>query len=312
MQWLAVAFIAPILWAIVSVIDNYFVEDIYEDEFDGILISAFFQLLPWLFVALGIVNLSIVWPAVPWAIGSGFLFLASLFFYFRGLFRVNDSALMQILWSLSVPIVPFLAWILLREQLKLLHYLGMMIAFLGVLLFNFDIQKGAKERLAKVAFSMTWAVVFMASSMVFGRKAFVLSDSLETNFLFFCAGAVLILILSPLFDSKKPLKRLSRIWILTKKYYPIFIVAESLSVIATLFSQWATKIAPAVSFIALIESLVPVFVVVLSLMLVVLVRFRKNDALQRIYQEQLTHMGVKVVATIIIAIGIFSVASTST
>lgn len=305
MDWLLIALIAPVLWAFVSVIDNFFVESVYKDELDGIVISALFQLAPWLLVPLGILQFSSFESTSVWAIGSGFFFLASLFQYFRSLFLVNDSALMQILWSLSVPLVPFFAFFFVNETLSLSHYLGIAVAFVGVLIFNFDIEPGAGKRLRRVAIPMAWAVVCMALSMVFGKKAFIVSSNIETNFLLFCLGGVFILLLVPLFDRMTLVKRFIQTKDLMRGHFFVFSLAEGLSVMATFSSQWAIKLAPAISFVALIESLTPVFVVLVSIGVILFIRFFGNYALEKIYREQIVHMRVKILATVIIATGVF-------
>lgn len=305
MDWLIVALIAPILWALVSLIDNYFVEGVYKDEFDGIVLSALFQILPWLLVPFGVLHFYPFGGNMLWAVASGFFFLASLSQYFRSLFRVNDSALMQILWSLSVPLVPFFAFFLVGEVLLPLHYLGIAIAFSGVLLFNFDINSGAAKRLRKVALPMTYAVVFMALSMVFGKKAFIFSSDVQTNFLLFCLGGVFILAILPLFDQVSIGTRGHRTWNLLKKYFFVFFLAEGLSVVATLTSQWAIKLSPSISFVSIIESLTPVFVVLMSLILILFMPFFGRSRLEKVYREQITHMPVKVLATFIIVAGVF-------
>ncbi len=305
MTWIAIALIAPALWALVSLIDNYFVDGVYEDEFDGIVLSSFFQILPWLLVPFGVLHFYPFGDNMVWAVASGFFFLASLFQYFRSLFRVNDSALMQILWSLSVPLVPFFAFFLVEEVLLPLHYLGIAIAFVGVLIFNFDIESGASRRLRKVALPMTYAVVFMALSMVFGKKAFIYSSDVETNFLLFCFGGVFILLLLPTLD-RVPIKaRSRRIWHLLKKYFFVFLFAEGLSVTATFTSQWAIKLSPSISFVSVLESLTPVFVVSLSLVLILFIPMVGGRNLEKIYREQITHMPVKILATLIIVAGVF-------
>lgn len=305
MDWLLIALIAPVLWAFVSVIDNFFVESVYKDELDGIVISALFQLAPWLLVPLGILQFSSFESTSVWAIGSGFFFLASLFQYFRSLFLVNDSALMQILWSLSVPLVPFFAFFFVNETLSLSHYLGIAVAFVGVLIFNFDIEPGAGKRLRRVAIPMAWAVVCMALSMVFGKKAFIVSSNIETNFLLFCLGGVFILLLVPLFDRMTLVKRFTQTRDLMRGHFIVFSLAEGLSVMATFSSQWAIKLAPAISFVALIESLTPVFVVLVSIGVILSIRFFGNHTLEKIYREQIVHMRVKILATAIIATGVF-------
>lgn len=299
------ALIAPFLWALVSVIDNFFVDSVYKDEFDGIVISTLFQLLPWLLVPFGVLHFPSFQSSSAWAIASGFFFLASLFQYFRSLFLVNDSALMQILWSLSVPLVPFFAFIAINEVLSWAHYAGIALAFTGVLFFNLDIQHGASRQLRRVAVPMTYAVLFMALSMVLGKKAFLYSADVQENFLLFCLGGVFILVFAPLFDHVSVIERVNQTWHLLKKHYIVFSVAEGLSVAATFSSQWAIKLAPAISFVSVIESLTPVFVVFVSLILIGFMRFVGNRGLERIYREQIMHMPLKIFATCIIAVGVF-------
>ncbi len=305
MDWFLIALVAPLLWAVVSVIDNYFVDGIYEDEFDGIVISAFFQGLPWLLVPIGVLHFSPLGPEIVWAIAAGFSFIAGLFYYFRSLFRINDSALMQILWSLSVPLVPFLAWFIVDEQLSLYHYLGIAIVFLGVTMVNLDFRKGAKRELRGVRLPMACAVLFMAFSMVAARKASLLSPDVETNFLLFCLGGALVLLAVPFLDPQSIRARSLRSWTLLKQYFFVFSAAEGLSVAATFTSQWAIQLAPAISFVAAIESLVPIFIVAISLLVCSSVWLHRNRRLGAVCREQLAHVPVKILATVVVGFGIF-------
>lgn len=123
-------------WALVNIIDVYFVSSVYEDEWDGIFINSVFQLLPWLLPVFGIVSFQYPGglPSVVAFIGGASLILA-FFFYFKTLFVSNDVAVIQAIWNLSVPLVPFLSWLLLSEKLLPVHYGGIALAFTGAMLF---------------------------------------------------------------------------------------------------------------------------------------------------------------------------------
>jgi hypothetical protein len=45
-NWLLVAFLAPFFWALVNIVDVYFVDGIYKDDIDGIIIFGLFQIIP--------------------------------------------------------------------------------------------------------------------------------------------------------------------------------------------------------------------------------------------------------------------------
>lgn len=56
MSWLLLAFVAPLLWAAVALIDTYFVHGVYAEPLDGAGISGLFQSSPWLLVPLGLIE----------------------------------------------------------------------------------------------------------------------------------------------------------------------------------------------------------------------------------------------------------------
>lgn len=308
MTWLLLAFVAPFLWAWVSTIDNYFVHSVYEDEFDGAIISGFFQSVPWLFVPLGLVQFQ--FPGVGtawWAMGAGAFFLFSFICYFRALFMHNDSALIQILWNLSVPTVPFVAWFILSETLLPIHYAGIALAFVGVTLFVLD-GGVTRDGFWKAAVPMFGAVLALSLSMVISKKAYGRSDAFWSIYLFFCLGATMLAaFLLVVVGRKKAKERAGKIIRLSGKYFWFFLLAESLSVIGTLTSQGAIRLAPAVSFIAVIEALVPVFVMTNSLILVVCFRKLRRNGMQELYQEQLAGLRTKVLAVVLIVAGIYAI-----
>jgi hypothetical protein len=69
-----------------------------------------------------------------------------------------------------------------------------------------------------------------------------------------------------LMASVKQVRRI-RVLMLCRRFWPIFVVAESIEICAVLSSQRATDIGPSVSLVAVVECTLPVFIMLLSLLL---------------------------------------------
>jgi len=306
-NWLLMSLIAPFLWAVVTVIDTHFVDGVYEDEYDGTVVSGVFQSLSWLLVPLGIVQFT--FPEIEVA-GLAFLaggaFILSFYYYFKARFVSNDGALMQILWSVSVLVVPFFAWMFIGEVLQSIHYIGIAIAFAGIFLFNFD-GKIKQVGFSRILLPMTGAVVFLSLSMVLTKKVQQPGADFWSIFLVFSAGSTIFSLVILAIGKKNSFKQAQRIAKLSGKYFPVFSIAEGLSIVATITSQMAISLAPAVSFVAVIESLVPVFVMIISLVIVFIFRNTKRFDISP-YYDQISGVGMKVLALAFIAIGIYIVA----
>jgi drug/metabolite transporter (DMT)-like permease len=305
--WFWIALIAPFLWAIIAIIDTYFVNGVYRDEFDGTIISGVFQSLPWLLVLFGIVQFT--FPGIEvalLALLAGGLFLLSFFFYFRALFISNDATLMQILWGVGVPVVPFFAWILMGEVLTSMHYMGIGIAFLGIMLFNFD-GKVKKAGLTKIMLPMMGAIVFLSLSMVIAKEAYTLSLSdFLSVFLIFSSGATLTSLAVLVVGKKNPLWKIKEIVILSRKYFVVFVIGETLSILATIASQKAISLAPSASFVIVIESLVPIFVMIMSVLIILAFRNSKKIDVAP-YRNQISGVWIKLLALLLIILGIYVV-----
>lgn len=309
MTWFLLAFMAPILWAAVTLLDTYFVESVYTDAMDGAVISGLFQSLPWLLVPLGLIEFNYPGHASALcALAAGALFLLAFLAYFKALFVANDGALMELIWNLNVLVVPFLAWLLIGERLEPAHYIGIALAFAGLAGFAFDARVQTRQA-RQIAMIMLAAVVALALSMVASKQAYQLNmsgDAFWSVFLLYCAGAsataVLLLIMrGPAHAGMQA----GRIIHLSRRYFMVFFLAEMLSLTGTLASQGAISLAPAVSFVAVIESLVPVFVMAASLLLAARLRIAGQHELAAAYRAQFSNPSRKTLALAMIASGIY-------
>ena len=305
-HWLIVAFLSPFFWALSNITDIYFVTGVYEDEWDGVFINAFFQLMPWLLPLFGLVafHFSGFWVTVLALLAGGFLML-SYFFYFKTLFISNDMVILEALWNISIPLVPFLAWLFLGERLTLINYLGMLLAFAGAIIFALH-KKIRSKRLKDVFITMMGGVLFLSLSMIFQTKVYqVLDGDFWIGFLLFSAGASLTGFLFTFFDSKTIRARVQHLFRMSKDYFAFFLLAESLNLLGVVTLQRAVDISPSVSFVTAIGSLAPVFVLVLSFLLVLVMVFLNQGKARKMYQDQLVGFKTKIFACCIIAVGVY-------
>ncbi len=317
-NWLLIAFLAPMFWALVNIIDVYFVDDIYKNEIEGTIIFGLFQVIPSIFlfffvkkdILTSLVGFQsggfVINDALLLAVLGGFLFTSAFYFYFKALFNQNDVALLQVLWNLSVVVIPIMTFLFFRDTLPIYAYAGMAITLIGATLISSS-KKLKTKFSSKYLSIMAGAVLLLSLSMVieervysnlsamgFGNQGFL------TGFLFFSIGSFLGGIFFIFLGKNNPTK-------LIKKYYKIFLIAEGLTFLGTMASQRAIDISPSVSYVATVETFVPVFVLFFSAIMIVIAKYiiNKKELIKRIYNEQLDGVGIKVLATVIMAIGIY-------
>lgn len=310
------AFLAPMFWALVNIIDVYFVGGIYEDAFDGVIISGLFQIIPVvgiLFVkiyqAKTIFFFNYLNPSSVWLLVGGVCFCLAFYFYFKALFSHIDGALLQIIWSLNVIVVPILSLLFFKEYLPMRSYLGMIVALAGLSLVL--LCKNIKLKISWEYFKiMLSAVILYSLSMIFESQGYrvlsqgqVLEDSLfSSGFICFAFGAFLASVFLMILRKRNP-------WGLIKKNWPWFLLLEGITFLGNLFSQRSISLAPSASYIATIETFVPIFILIFSIFILLFFKFfsskKQDDKINLIYQEQLVGAHYKILATIVMAFGVY-------
>jgi hypothetical protein len=155
---------------------------------------------------------------------------------------------------------------------------------------------------------MFGAVFFLSLSMVLEDTSYaILADrglgeqSFLLGFSCFAFGAFLSGLFFALFGKV-------RLWPLLKKYFVFFILLEGLTSLGNFSSQRAIDVAPSVSFVSAIETFVPVFIMIFCLLILFFIKYiykKQADILKRIYTEQLSGLWFKVLATAIMAVGVY-------
>ena len=328
-NWLIVAFLAPMSWALVNIIDVYFVEEIYRDEVDGTIISGIFQILPWIIIfPLFNINISdyfsinfgyyssnkmqfsfFMHDSLLYSLMGGLLFSLVFYFYYRALFRQNDVSLVEIFNNLSVVIIPFVAYIFFREKLSFIGYVGMGITLLGAMMLMGDsiVKKNISFSLLSTMFA---CALFLSLSLVFEEHAYSIlnvqgldNSGFWAGFFFFSLGVFVGSIIFAVVHSRNILPIL-------RKYTYVFIIAEGISFLGTLFMQRALDIGPSASFVVTIETFVPAFVLLYSIIIVCAFHISKRSEkigqiLPNLYKMQLKKLVPKILSIVIMGIGVY-------
>ncbi len=257
-NWMVLAMTTPALWAISSIIDICFVgERIFRFPSDGPVISGLFGLLPLTVLGLHVGE----WEAISLVAGAaavlaGVCYFLHMYFVFKALFTINDVSCSEIFNMLSVLVVPFLAFLLLGEQLSPMHYLAISLAFGGIVALIRGYLVGGNRW---VVILLMIAVVSISVSMVIQAWVFT-QMSYWHGVTLFSSGSLLTALI--LLGVKRERRR--RIISLLRRFGRIFLVVEAVEMTAVLFWQRATAMSPSVSFVAVLECSLPVFVMAFS------------------------------------------------
>lgn len=303
-SWLFMAFAAPMLWALVNVVDVYFCKEVYRDDYAATAISQIFQIIPWI--------------AVPWigftlpetrlallAISGGFLVSISYFFYYRSIFSAGDVTLIQTIWNGTSIVVPILAYFLLSERLGIVQYVGIVIVLIGATLLSLG-GKIIKTRTNKIIGNMIFTTILFSFALVVEDRVYE-SVPFRDGLLLFMLGSFLagvcFLVIHLISDYKTKLLKVR------PNFFIWFAVVAIIDLLGMTAFQRAIDIAPSVSFVATIESFIPAFVMILSLIIVLfsflIKSLRKREEIKKMCQDQFIGWKTKTIAIVVMAAGVY-------
>ena len=255
-NWVLMGLFAAAAWALSCVVDVCFIgEGIYREPVDGPLTAGVFCVVPLLLYDVPPGTEQIENGAAFIALGAGFCFLLHVHFNFKALFEMNDATNAEIFNTLSVILVPVLAFVLLGEVLGILSYLAIALSVAGILLL---IRYQVGRLTGRVAAFLAASVFFVSLMMVLQAWALEYLDYSAAVWWFSLAavaGVAMLLLRSTLRH---------RLAYFARRYGLVLAAVQMLEFGGVLGSQRATDVGPSVSLVALLECSLPVFVMIFS------------------------------------------------
>lgn len=265
-SWIAMGLLSAATWGLSCVIDVCFVgEGIYRKPADGPIVAGLFCVLPFLAFSGPETTAEIDFGIVAATFLAGICYLLHVYFYFKALFALNDASNAEIFNTLSVLLVPVLAFLLLGEILPPLHYAAICLSIIGILVL---IRLQLSTLTWQVAGLLGASVLFVSLVMVLQARVLQFA-SYETAVSLFSLTAFVASVC--LLAARTRLRR--RIVHLCKRFGLLFFAVQLLELTAMLGSQRATDVGPSVSLVALLECSLPVFVMVFSWMFLAASRY---------------------------------------
>jgi hypothetical protein len=301
-SWVAMGLIAAAAWALSCVFDVCLIgKGIYREPMDGPLVAGLFCVVPLFSLQSWEPAMQVSPPVGAVAILAGIFYLLHVYYNFRALFALNDATNAEIFNSLSILVVPVIAFLAFGEVLQSVHYLAIGLSLIGVLvLMRFQLATLTTQ----VALHLGISVLFVSLMMV--MQAWVLE---------FVAYDVAILLfsLSAFVPMAAVLALKTGLWRRVRRlgvpFGAILIAVQLLELGGVLGSQRATDVGPSVSLVALLECSLPIFVMLFSwLLLAALRRWRVPDSqrYQSVLHSQSDAYPAKLasLALIVVAIGL--------
>ncbi len=264
-NWVALGLFAAGAWALSGVIDVCFVgEGIYREPVDGPVIAGLFCLVPALSAAPAAIGSDVSWQVIGLGTLSSVAYLLRVYFYFKALFELNDASNAEIFNTLSVLIVPVLAFVVLGERMNWVHYLAIGVAGVGVLI----LVAMQSSRITRSALgNLTISVAAVSLSMVL--QASVLKHADYGTAVGVFSGSAFLIVFAYL--ATRPKKR-KRITVLCRRFGAIFVAVQLLELGAVFGSHRATDLSPSVSMVALLECTLPIFIMLFSWLTMIMLR----------------------------------------
>lgn len=258
-DWFFIALLSPAIFALITILDDNLLRQVYKSPFFGAIISGFFGMLP----LVGILFYPIVLPSLPvilCGVLAGMFTVISYYFYFKGL-EVEAPSVVIALFSLAPAFIPFLSYLVLGEILTVNQYIGFVIVLIAsYILASVDIKKFT---FSPALFVIGIGAIIYAVIAVMGKYVYQSVDFWTGYMLFACGMGLGAVFLSLSFAKGREffheLKTTFRKWIV------VFILVELLGISAELTNNIAISRGP-VSLVKVIESTQPIFVLFYALL----------------------------------------------
>lgn len=281
-MWIAFALSAAFFFAVVHVLDEYCVDDVFEKPWFGVITSSIasiivFQLIP--FVAPFADMTLPKWNIVALSISAGILIQISQALYFKSL-SYSEAGIVAAYWNLVPAILPIASFIAFGTIFSGKEVFGILILIstsIALCLFDANFEARWKSFFLMTLASLLQVIAYLSEDYIFDNSAFFPAFFLITF------GLIITGIIPLLFKKI----RLS-IHKNSQKLIPLlkfFILIEVCNLIALFFAQKGIAIGDA-ALVAAIETTMPAHAFLLSALLVfALPKIANKDVLKNFAQK---------------------------
>jgi drug/metabolite transporter (DMT)-like permease len=261
MSWFVLALIAPLLWAVVALIDDHLLRNVYRSATFATVISGVFGFLPAVYIALFHPPAALSSPLIAAALAAGLLTVLYYFFYFRTL-DSDEPSIAVALNNMAPALVAVLAFFFLAERLSALQYLGVMILICSS--FALAVQDVKKFKFASsIWFAMCGALAYSLAS-IFAKYAY--EQASFTDVYFWISIGFGLAGLNAFAFLKKEERTQARQLLKKGKIMAILIGAEFLNIAAELVQGAAINGGP-VTVVRALEGLQPLYMLAIAIIL---------------------------------------------
>lgn len=269
MQWFFLALVAPFLWAIVNIADNYLVAKFSEKEKERssgglVLFSSLIGILVATFIGIfvsGVFNISFLDKILLFS--TGILTVVWIIFYLFTLELEDISTIVP--WFLAVPVFGYvLGYVFLGEKLTFFQLIGSLIIFLGLILISIDFREEKRKVKKKPIFYMILVCLIVAVSGVIFKYVTVEGNFWVSSFWEYLGIGVTGLIIF-VFVPKYRNHFMNMNKTGGRKIFLVNLVSETMTISGNLLTNFALLLAP-VTMVYLVGSFQPAIVLFLTLL----------------------------------------------
>jgi uncharacterized membrane protein/uncharacterized membrane protein (DUF373 family) len=262
-MWIQYALFSSFLWAIVHILDEHCVDNIFSKPWLGVITSS--GISAGIFLLVPFLNMPIIipqWDVLLICLFTGAIIQLSQVYYFRAL-DCSDSGTVSAYWNLTPTFLPVISYWLFGYIITGNNYIGiglLLVASVGLCVIDKFESKWDTLYLMSVAASLQTGVVLL-EKYIFDRSQFF-GAFLAISMAIFMTGLFSLGMREVRISLVKDLPKI-------KKALPVFIIIELINWVALYTGQSAVKMGVP-SLVSAIEASVPAFAFGISLVLAML------------------------------------------
>ncbi|OGJ63705.1 hypothetical protein A3C37_02910 [Candidatus Peribacteria bacterium RIFCSPHIGHO2_02_FULL_53_20] len=263
-MWVFLALAAAVCFAVVHLLDEYCIDEIFERPWIGVITSAVASLVV-------IAPLPFVLPIIGWewpsnsimllAIGAGILIQISQLLYFNALANTN-AGIVAAYWNIIPAILPILSFSIFGNILTPYQYIGIVILIFAsnmMLLSDHNLETRTSAFIFMVGASLLQAISYLIQDFVYENTQYV------TGFTLLTCGIILVGVIPLIFTKVRSVLAI-RSGLLNSSF-KLFICIEIINLAALAFAQKSIQ-EGIPSLVAAVETTMPGFTFIIGLLIV--------------------------------------------